>query len=260
LKNVWQKRLMVLVSAWAGVELEQTSMYGLRQYEAGARLLSHVDRMPTHAVSLIVNIAQDNLSQPWPIEVFDHADRLHEVTMEPGDIVYYESAKNLHGRNRPLACKGNGGCSYVNLFTHYRPVHDGAKWHRNLNDMPNRPPPLLKGQVGFDDDSSVCTLPDEKPEGVGIGFGAVQCDDSRLGPYVSPTLYKANSAKDLFKWWKYSSDPNFIKPTNDSSFDDDKIKRDEDGHEDGDDDDDDDDYEDDEDDNDERWYLSHLLR
>ena len=33
------------------------------------------------------------------MEVYDHADRLHEVAMEPGDIVYYESTKALHGRN-----------------------------------------------------------------------------------------------------------------------------------------------------------------
>ena len=142
MKHIWQERLKELVSLWAGVEVEQTSMYGLRQYETGARLLSHVDRLPTHAVSLIVNVAQDNLSQPWPVEVFDHADRLHEITMDPGDIVYYESAKNLHGRNRPLTCKP-GGCSFVNLFTHYRPVSDGGSWHGNLDDMPNRPAPLL---------------------------------------------------------------------------------------------------------------------
>jgi hypothetical protein len=31
-----------------------------------------------------VNIAQGNLSQDWPVEVFDHYGRLHEVVMEPG--------------------------------------------------------------------------------------------------------------------------------------------------------------------------------
>ena len=88
-KGRWQERLRVLVEAWAGVPIEQTDMYGLRRYEHGARLLTHVDREATHAVSLIVNIAQGNLTEPWPVEVFDHGDRLHEVIMEPGDIVYY---------------------------------------------------------------------------------------------------------------------------------------------------------------------------
>ena len=73
-------------------------------------LAFHGDR--THAVSLIVNIAQGNLTEPWPVEVNDHGDRLHEVIMEPGDIVYYESAKCLHARNRPLM--GNDAY-YVNL-------------------------------------------------------------------------------------------------------------------------------------------------
>jgi|AntRauTorckE5430_2_1112549.scaffolds.fasta_scaffold00111_13 hypothetical protein len=84
LKDAWQKRLSNLVSEWAGVPVEQTVMYGMRQYEDGARLLTHVDRLKTHVVSLIVNIAQGNLSQDWPVEVFDHYGRLHEVVMEPG--------------------------------------------------------------------------------------------------------------------------------------------------------------------------------
>jgi prolyl 4-hydroxylase len=60
------------------------------QYQEGARLLTHVDRLATHAVSLIVNVAQGNLDEPWPVEVYDHADRLHEIVMEPGDVIYYE--------------------------------------------------------------------------------------------------------------------------------------------------------------------------
>lgn len=61
LKRLWQQRLLTLVEAWAGVPVEQTVMYGLRQYTSGARLLSHVDRHETHAVSLIVNIAQGKM-------------------------------------------------------------------------------------------------------------------------------------------------------------------------------------------------------
>jgi hypothetical protein len=210
LKQKWQLRLSELVSAWSGVEVEETSMYGMRQYETGARLLSHVDRLPTHAVSLIVNVAQENLANPWPVEVFDHADRLHEINMIPGDIVYYESAKNLHGRNRPLTCK-DGGCRFVNLFTHYRPKADGGRWHTNLDDMPNRPAPLLQGEVDSDQDETICTLSsDDNNDGGDIGVGTVDCNDSRLGSYVSPTLFKATSGVDLYRWWKATADPNFI--------------------------------------------------
>jgi len=216
LKEIWQLRLLTLVGIWSGVDVEETSMYGLRQYEQGARLLSHVDRMPTHAVSLIVNIAQENLASPWPVEVFDHADRLHEVMMEPGDIVYYESAKNLHGRNRPLTCQPGMSCKFVNLFTHYRPKADGDKWYRNLDDLPNRPSPLLIGEVDSDQDNTICTLnndndnSDVKEGGGGIGVGTVKCNDSRLGSHISPTLFKATSAEHLFQWWKATADPNFV--------------------------------------------------
>lgn len=69
-----------MVEAWVGVPLELTDIYGMRRYEDGARLLTHVDREKTHACSLIVNIAQGEIREPWTIEVYDHADRLHEVS------------------------------------------------------------------------------------------------------------------------------------------------------------------------------------
>ena len=55
------------------------------------------------------------MKEPWRLEILDFADRMHEVEMAPGDIVYYESARCLHGRMRPL-----NGTGYVNLFAHYR--------------------------------------------------------------------------------------------------------------------------------------------
>lgn len=69
LKSRWQGRLKELVEAWTGVELETTDMYGMREYTKGARLVTHVDRESTHAASLIVNIAQENVEKPWTIEV-----------------------------------------------------------------------------------------------------------------------------------------------------------------------------------------------
>lgn len=193
-KRIWQIRLRELVEAWAGVPIEQTDMYGLRQYEQGARLLCHVDRESTHAVSLIVNIAQGNLTEPWPVEVNDHGDRLHEVLMEPGDIVYYESAKALHGRSRPL--KGPNAY-YVNLFTHYRPVGD-PKWMEKPNKI-GTPEPVLEVE-------GECRLvPVSTTELPGKQLGVVQavkCDDPRLGDTISPTLFKAESGYDLLEWWK----------------------------------------------------------
>ncbi len=97
--------------------LETTSLYGIRVYHHGARLLAHVDRMLTHACSIIVQIGQDDIEEVWPLQIYDHAGRLHEVTMTQGDIVYYESAKNIHARVTVLQ-----GKNFANIFAHYRPL------------------------------------------------------------------------------------------------------------------------------------------
>lgn len=194
LKGLWQDRLRLLVEAWAGVPVEQTDMYGLRQYVEGARLLTHVDRQTTHAVSLILNIAQSNLTEPWPVEVYDHAHRLHEVIMEPGDIVYYESAKALHGRNRPLA---GHGAKYINIFTHYRPTGD-PEW-MNKPNTPGTPEPILEveGECKLQP-VGISQLPNKQ-----LGYvETVKCDDKRLEATISPSLTSVKSGDDLIDWWR----------------------------------------------------------
>jgi hypothetical protein len=60
--------LQILVEAWTGgVELELTDIYGMREYRDGARLLTHVDRTSTHAASLIINVAQSEIREPWHV-------------------------------------------------------------------------------------------------------------------------------------------------------------------------------------------------
>ena len=192
IKDYWQKRLVDLVSDWAGVPVEQTVMYGLRQYESGARLLTHVDRLSTHVVSLIVNVAQGGLEEEWPVEVFDHFGRLHEIVMEPGDMVYYESAKNLHSRNRPLVGKD---AYYTNLFTHYRPVGGGDYWYKEPTEVGRESVLEVEGE---------CHVPKEvvSKETEYLGYGRVKCDDPRLGKNISPSLFKVESANDLIAWWE----------------------------------------------------------
>lgn len=199
MKDIWQRELADLVSAWTGVPCEQTVMYGLRQYETNARLLTHVDRLNTHVVSLIVNVAQGGLEEDWPVEVYDHYGRLHEVVMEPGDVVYYESAKNLHSRNRPLVGEH---AYYTNLFTHYRPIGAGDNWYKDETE-PGREPVLeVEGE---------CVVP---PEVTGIetefkGYGRVKCQDLRLGSNISPSLHVAKSGEDLVAWWKRTTPENW---------------------------------------------------
>ena len=42
--------------------------------------------------------------------------------MQPGELLFYESAKCLHGREVPLQ-----GDAFVSLFAHYRP-RDAPRW------------------------------------------------------------------------------------------------------------------------------------
>ena len=88
------------ISEWTQQELTQCSLYGIRVYKTGAVLATHVDRLPLVS-SAIINVAQD-VDEPWPLEVIGHDGVAHNVTMEPGDMVLYESHSVLHGRPYPL--------------------------------------------------------------------------------------------------------------------------------------------------------------
>ena len=62
------------------------------------------------AEAAIININQD-VEEDWPLTIQDHYGKEHNISMSPGDILFYESAKLLHGR--PCPFKGN---YYDNLF------------------------------------------------------------------------------------------------------------------------------------------------
>ena len=127
-KAAWQAGLMAGVSAWAGgVELEPTALYGMRVYKEGSFLSPHVDREETHALSLVLNVAQGGVRVPWALEVDDMAGTVHDAILEPGQLVYYESARCLHGRTKLFQ-----GEYFVNFFAHYRPKGD-PDWFRDLH-------------------------------------------------------------------------------------------------------------------------------
>jgi len=109
-------KLLPLAEEWANVKLEFTSLYGIRRYTNGSELAAHVDRFYTHIISAILNIGQ-SVESDWPLYIMDNDGGQHKVTMEPGDMVWYESARTIHGRQQPLQ-----GEYYDNLFIHYKPV------------------------------------------------------------------------------------------------------------------------------------------
>jgi hypothetical protein len=185
--------LKPLVEAWSGQELDLTDIYGMRKYTEGARLLTHVDREETHAASLIVNIAQADIREPWKVEIYDFAERLHEIEMLPGDIVYYESARCLHGRMKPL-----NGAYYVNLFAHYRPKGGDKNWYKKPN--PEEGPQQLL-------DVGECKLEDNR----------VSCSKGRHLTTLSPSFEQLESADDLYRYWEEVS-PNFTFENMDSAI------------------------------------------
>eukprot|EP00316_Scyphosphaera_apsteinii_P000268 CAMPEP_0119331566 /NCGR_PEP_ID=MMETSP1333-20130426/80828_1 /TAXON_ID=418940 /ORGANISM="Scyphosphaera apsteinii, Strain RCC1455" /LENGTH=1014 /DNA_ID=CAMNT_0007341197 /DNA_START=36 /DNA_END=3080 /DNA_ORIENTATION=+ len=129
LKRVWHRQLMPSISDWVGgVELEPTDMYGFRVYSEGALLFPHVDREETHAVSAVINVAQGEMREPWPLEVDSMNGTITSAVLEPGEMVGYESARCLHGRSTHLQ-----GSFFVNLFVHYRPKND-PHWFRRPSD------------------------------------------------------------------------------------------------------------------------------
>ena len=133
-KAAWQAGLMAGVSAWAGgIELEPTALYGMRVYKEGSFLSPHVDREETHALSLVLNVAQGGVRVPWPLEVDDMAGTVHDAILAPGQLVYYESARCLHGRTKLFQ-----GEYFVNFFAHYRPKGD-PDWYRDLHTGEPKP-------------------------------------------------------------------------------------------------------------------------
>ncbi len=85
-----------ILEQWTGQKLRSVSSYGIRLYHNNSILTPHVDRMPL-VTSVIIQVDQD-VDEPWPLEVYGHDGTATNVTMEPGDMVLYESHSVIHGR------------------------------------------------------------------------------------------------------------------------------------------------------------------
>ena len=83
------------IEAWTGHKQAECSLYGIRIYREGAMLAPHVDRLPLIS-SAIINVDSD-VDEPWPLAVIGHDGIERNITMEPGDLVLYESHSIIHG-------------------------------------------------------------------------------------------------------------------------------------------------------------------
>ena len=119
--------LKPLLEQWCGQSLAPTYDYGIRTYHHNAVLEMHRDRLDTHIISAIINVAQQ-LNRDWPLRIEDNSYRQHQLLLKPGDMVFYEGGRLLHGRPEPL-----DGQAYANIFCHFKPVtYQAPAWRETL--------------------------------------------------------------------------------------------------------------------------------
>ena len=85
-----------------------------------------------------VNVDQ-NVNEPWPLEVYGHDGYAVNITMEPGDMVLYESHSVIHGRPFPL-----NGSHYANVFVHFEPIGPIDDFAEGVYDPEADLPPYCK--------------------------------------------------------------------------------------------------------------------
>ncbi|KAL3935498.1 MAG: hypothetical protein SGBAC_008998 [Bacillariaceae sp.] len=123
-KQKWElvRGIQKVLETWTKSPLVLTSLYGIRIYQEGSILAPHVDRLPLVS-SAILHIASSSSSysdddeEPWMLEVIGHNGQAQNLTMQPGEMVLYESHSVIHGRPYPLK-----GKFYANLFVHFEPL------------------------------------------------------------------------------------------------------------------------------------------
>ena len=130
LDHVWKERDRIanelvkpILLDWSKEkELELTAFYGIREYERGAVLRNHVDRVDTHVYSAILQIGQTGIDDPWPLEVIGFDGKRYLITLEPGEMILYEGTKLIHGRPHWF-----NGTLFSNAFVHFKPP--GYDWN-----------------------------------------------------------------------------------------------------------------------------------
>jgi hypothetical protein len=120
--------------------LKLNSFYGIREYHRGSELHMHIDRMESHAISGILNLAQEGMEEEWMLQVVDANGEWKEVATRPGDMVLYESSTVIHGRPKPLK-----GELFVNAFVHFS-APNWQYWRSDLKHVNAGPKPTEEQQ------------------------------------------------------------------------------------------------------------------
>jgi prolyl 4-hydroxylase len=123
LTNNLLKEMKELLTKWICYKsvLKHVATYGIREYTKGSSLGNHYDKKNTHVISAIIHLESD---KPWELYIEDHNFKAHQITVDYGDIIFYESTTCLHGR--PIPYEGE---SYRNMYIHFIP----ERWCDNLS-------------------------------------------------------------------------------------------------------------------------------
>lgn len=114
--NMIHNGLTPYLEKWCGAALEPSMGFGVRSYLRGSVLDMHVDRLPTHHISVIIMCEKDLGGAPdWSLDFVDHDGKTNKIYMDGGDMLYYESCKCSHGRPEPF--QGN---FYRNFYLHWK--------------------------------------------------------------------------------------------------------------------------------------------
>jgi prolyl 4-hydroxylase len=101
---------------WCGIPIKKAACYGIRVYQPGSYLFNHIDHTHSHVVSSTICV-DHRLRNPWPLYIEDDEGNPEEVSIEPGEMVFFEGARLIHGRPNAL-----DGEYYANIFVHYTPL------------------------------------------------------------------------------------------------------------------------------------------
>ena len=124
IKTMITNAMQHVLEKWCKCSLAVTAIYGIRIYNSGSVLRHHLDRVETHVISAILQVAQGDSGSVgertgWPLELITSDGKRLNVSLDPGDMVLYESATLIHGR--PYAFTGK---SFANVFVHFKPTPD----------------------------------------------------------------------------------------------------------------------------------------
>ena len=106
-----------ILEKWAGgVELSPSSLFGVHIFTKKTVMPPRLDTLP-FVINAIIHVA-DDVDTPWPIELYGHDGKAHNVTLsEVGDMLLYEGQSVITGR--PWALEGR---YHADIFVSFEPL------------------------------------------------------------------------------------------------------------------------------------------